>query len=76
MGILEKSVVDECRRCFFYRGDHIAGICRRYPPLYPPDPGMTLGQFPKITADQWCGEWKPDGIGEIINPVEGKQDED
>lgn len=65
----------KCSNCEYFEGVDF-GICRRYPPKYNSysrraDWGgedaidiFVACEFPKIDADDWCGEFKP---GEVNN---------
>ena len=46
-----------CAKCQFY-GDGF-GTCHRFPPSLQPGSDETPRvAFPRVDADEWCGEWK------------------
>jgi hypothetical protein len=63
-----------CENCRMFLADTspraTAGWCRRFPPAPPwrkysyintdnPAPQQRFSAHPRVTLDEWCGEWKP-----------------
>lgn len=53
------DVVETCSNCKFTAVDKTGIYCKRYPPVPFWDEALNSKQqqFPKITKDEWCGEW-------------------
>jgi hypothetical protein len=50
-----------CTSCRFYVGSEEIGNCRRNAPIpqHHPAAGAISAPWPRVKADQWCGEWQP-----------------
>lgn len=57
---MARSDTSTCATCYFWCGDATAGVgdCRRQPPTHASPTGQ---QWPRTTADCWCGEYKGAG---------------
>lgn len=57
-----KGGTNGCENCYFMHRFSTQGsmYCHRYPPRVTHH--AVYGEFPKVTAQYWCGEWAPQGI--------------
>ena len=49
-----------CKSCAFF--NQSATECRRYAPQ--PSQNDAVASWPTVAASDWCGEYKPDQLGE------------
>lgn len=52
-----------CSNCYFWAATPAAGggNCRRYAPR-PSNSRLDQTYWPRVSADAWCGEWKPEVV--------------
>ena len=58
---MSESIEKFCRTCAYYRDLHhgsTIGECKKNPPK--------KGRFPRISPQDWCGEWAGDNQDEIV----------
>ena len=71
-----------CLNCLFWEFEDDGGVCKRYPPSVKSGPTnrIDMWEFPEVTYDKWCGEWRPfpekDGYYAVATPVESVADDE